>query len=120
MTRMLNSGFKTIAVLIALMTALSVPEPFWSRTRRLTMLACGAMPSKVREYLGPVELAPLLPVTKLWFQTTRDNPRKPPFRSGWLLTPLSISAMPTPAPVYPDCHAAKAFTAGAALLRVGV
>ena len=25
-----------------------------------------------------------LPETKLWFQTTRDNPRNPPFRSGWL------------------------------------
>ena len=27
---------------------------------------------------------------------------------------------PTPAPVYPDCHAANAFTAGAALLSDGV
>src|SRR5689334_16277447 len=34
--------------------------------------------------------------------------------------PLSITAMPMPLPVYPDCHAANAFTAGAALLRLGV
>src|SRR5215469_18740803 len=50
----------------------------------------------------------------------RDNPRRPPFKSGWLLTPLSMTATPIPAPVYPDCHAANAFTAGAALLSVGL
>src|SRR5215472_17605274 len=50
----------------------------------------------------------------------RDSPRRPPFKSGWLLTPLSITATPIPAPVYPDCHAANAFTAGAALLKLGL
>ena len=53
---MLNSGFSEIAVLMAAITALSVPAPFWSSTRRLMMFACGAIPLKVREYFGPVEL----------------------------------------------------------------
>ena len=53
---MLNSGFKLIAVLMAAITLLSVPWPFWSSTRRLMMLACGAMPSNVREYFEPFEL----------------------------------------------------------------
>ena len=60
MTRMLYSGFSAIAALMAAITALSVPAPFWSSTRRLMMLRLrrDAFES-LANTLDPVELAPL-------------------------------------------------------------
>jgi len=48
-----------MACWIPAITALSVAEPFWSRTRRLMIDALGAMPRKVTSQLEQVEFEPL-------------------------------------------------------------
>src|SRR6266571_957910 len=81
-----------MALLIALITALSVPAPLESSTRRLSSLAFGAIPMKVLIYPDPADFVPLpatmpatwvpcpypsaVPVclgTKLWLYTIRDE-----------------------------------------------
>src|SRR6266576_1942943 len=47
-----------MAVWIAAITLLSVPAPFWSKTRRLMMFAFGAIPLNVCVKLEPVENQP--------------------------------------------------------------
>src|SRR5216684_342840 len=90
MIRMLYWLFSVMACSMAAITVLSVAEPFWSRARRLMMLAFGAIPRKVVLQFPQLELPPLpamMPATcvpwpyrslvvlaegsKFWLYTTR-------------------------------------------------
>src|ERR1700728_1165959 len=58
--------FNAIAVSIARMTVLSLPWPFWSRTRRSRKFTPGAIPTKLLLQFGQVELWPfeaMIPAT---------------------------------------------------------
>ena len=56
MTRMLYFDFREMAWLMAAITWLSVPAPLASSTRRLTILAPGAIPLNVLLNTTPLEL----------------------------------------------------------------
>ena len=60
-TRMLYFDFSAIAWLIAAITLLSAPEPFWSSTRRSMKLTVGAMPRMMRLASLPDDFLPLPP-----------------------------------------------------------